>query len=243
MSSVLILGATSDMGVAIAEKFASQGYSIQLAGRNTEQLKPTASDLGIRYPVSVSVHAFDAMDFKSHKTFYTTLPVKPDVTVCVFGYMDDNDKALTDWQLAEKTITTNYTGAVSILNIIAEDYTIRKSGTIAGISSVAGIRGRQSNFIYGSAKAGFTAYLSGLRNKLYPAGVHVVTILPGFVYTKMTAELNLPKMLTDTPGNVGEAVFKAVSKKKNIIYIKWFWRWIMLIIKLIPESIFKKKKL
>jgi short-subunit dehydrogenase len=142
-----------------------------------------------------------------------------------------------------KTIQTNYTGAVSILNIIAQDFAGRKSGAIAGISSVAGERGRQSNYIYGSAKAGFTAYLSGLRNSLYKDNVHVLTVLPGFVYTKMTENLDLPKLLTANPADVASAVYTGIKKKKNVIYVKWFWRWIMYIIKAIPESIFKRKQL
>ena len=110
--------------------------------------------------------------------------------------MNDNEKVTADWEESLRTINTNYSGAVSILNIIAADYATRKAGTIVGISSVAGNRGRQSNYIYGSAKAAFTAYLSGLRNKMYHSGVHVMTVLPGFVYTRMTEHLKLPAPLT-----------------------------------------------
>jgi short-subunit dehydrogenase len=118
-----------------------------------------------------------------------------------------------------------------------------KQGVIVGISSVAGERGRQSNYIYGSAKAGFTAYLSGLRNRLQKENVHVLTVLPGFVYTKMTENLKLPKPLTAAPEEVGVAVYNGVVKRKNVVYVRWMWRWIMLIIKLVPESMFKKLKL
>ena len=152
-------------------------------------------------------------------------------------------KLVRDWNETLRTIHTNYTGAVSILNIVAADYAARQKGIIVGISSVAGNRGRQSNYIYGSAKAAFTAYLSGLRNKLFHNGVHVMTVLPGFVNTKMTAHLKLPRLLTAQPEEVAEAVYKGTLKKRNVIYVKWFWRWIMLIIALVPESVFKKKKL
>ena len=108
---------------------------------------------------------------------------------------------------------------------------------------VAGERGRQSNYLYGSAKAGFTAYLSGLRNRLFHHGLHVLSIQPGFVYTRMTEGLTLPPLLTATPEQVASAVSKAIDKKKNVVYVKWFWRWIMLIIKSIPEFLFKKLKL
>jgi short-subunit dehydrogenase len=243
MPTVLILGATSDMGYAIAKKFAAEGFDVQLAARNPRQLEACQSDITIRFNVRCSLHAFDALDYASHSSFYETLPLEPEVTVCVVGYMNDNEVVIGDAQETQKTISTNYTGPVSMLNIVSARYAKRGSGTIAGISSVAGNRGRGSNYIYGSAKAGFTAYLSGLRNKYAKQGVHVVTVLPGFVYTKMTEHLNLPKLLTAQPADVGTSVFKAVQNKKNIVYIKWFWRWIMLIITSIPESIFKKLKL
>jgi decaprenylphospho-beta-D-erythro-pentofuranosid-2-ulose 2-reductase len=243
MPTVLILGATSDIGFAIARKFASEKYNVQLAARNTNLLQPFQSDLQIRYGVQCSLHSFNALDFNSHADFYHTLIPRPVVTVYVIGYMNDNEKVITDWDESLRTINTNYTGAVSILNIIASDYASHKSGTIVGISSVAGNRGRQSNYIYGSAKAAFTAYLSGLRNKLYHDNVHVMTVLPGFVYTKMTEHLTLPPLLTANPENVADAIYNGVRTKRDVLYVKWFWKWIMRIITTIPESIFKKKKL
>jgi decaprenylphospho-beta-D-erythro-pentofuranosid-2-ulose 2-reductase len=243
MPTVLILGATSDIAKAIAKKFASEKYDVQLAARNPVQLAPLESDLKIRYDVNVSSHVFDATDFISHRSFFNGLLPAPDVTVYVAGYMTENEKAVLDLEETLRTINTNYTGAVSILNIAATTYAARNAGTIVGISSVAGLRGRQSNYIYGSAKAGFTAFLSGLRNRMYHHNVHVMTVLPGFVYTRMTENLALPAILTAQPDDVGKAVFRGVKNKRNIIYVKWFWRWIMLIITSLPESIFKKKKL
>jgi decaprenylphospho-beta-D-erythro-pentofuranosid-2-ulose 2-reductase len=243
MPTVLLLGATSDIGYAIAKEFAAHQYDVQLAARNPELLKPFQSDIQIRYQVNCTVHAFDAVDFRSHLNFYERLDPKPDITLYVIGYMNDNAKVIADWEESLKIINTNYSGAVSILNIVATDYESKKSGTIIGISSVAGERGRQSNYIYGSAKAGFTTYLSGLRNRLYHSNVHVVTVLPGFVNTKMTEHLQLPGLLTAQPRDVAKAIYKAAMEKKNIIYVKWFWRWIIFIITLIPESIFKKKNL
>ena len=207
------------------------------------QLEAFQTDIRIRYGVDCTTHAFDAMDFSSHARFYESLVPKPDVTIYVIGYMNDNEKVTADWEESLRTINTNYSGAVSILNIIAADYATRKAGTIVGISSVAGNRGRQSNYIYGSAKAAFTAYLSGLRNKMYHSGVHVMTVLPGFVYTRMTEHLKLPAPLTAKPEEVGKAVYDGVRKKKDVIYVKWFWKYIMKIITSIPEPMFKKKKL
>lgn len=243
MPTVLILGATSDIGFAIARKFASEKYAVQLAARNIDQLKTFQSDITIRYGVPCSVCRFDAASFETHQSFYNSLDPKPDVTVYVIGYMNENEIAFRDWNESWKTISANYSGAVSILNIIAADYAKKQKGTIVGISSVAGNRGRQSNFIYGSSKAAFTAYLSGLRNKLFHDKAHVLTVLPGFVYTKMTEHLQLPKLLTATPEQVANAVYAGVKKKKNVVYVKWFWKWIMLIITSVPESMFKKKKL
>jgi decaprenylphospho-beta-D-erythro-pentofuranosid-2-ulose 2-reductase len=243
MPTVLLLGASSDIAVAIAKKYASAGYGIQLAARNASRLQPLRSDLSIRSGATCTLHEFDAENPGTHEAFFASLAPKPDIAICIFGYLGDQQQAESDWTECERIIQVNYTGAVSILNIISNYYAAQQAGAIAGISSVAGERGRQSNYIYGSAKAGFTAYLSGLRNRLFHKKVHVVSVLPGFVYTRMTEGLTLPKLLTATPEQVADTVFTAIGKKKNIVYVKWFWRWIMLIIKSIPEFMFKKLKM
>lgn len=243
MPSLLLLGATSDMAAALARKFASTGHDVQLAARNAHRLEPLRSDLSIRYGITPTLLEFDARSFGSHAAFWEALPVKPDITICIFGYLGEETRGESDWTECRNILEVNYVGAISILNIIADDYIALGKGTIVGISSVAGERGRQSNYLYGSAKAGFTAYLSGLRNRLFHKGIHVLTVKPGFVYTRMTEDLTLPPLLTATPEGVAAAIHKAVEKKKNVIYVKWFWRWIMLIIKCIPESVFKKLKM
>jgi decaprenylphospho-beta-D-erythro-pentofuranosid-2-ulose 2-reductase len=243
MPTVLILGAGSDIAVAIARKFAAAGYDIQLAARNPDKLTPLQSDLSIRSSVSATTHAFDAEAPDTHSAFFDSLPVKPDMTICVFGYLGNQQLAETEWKECQRIIMVNYTGAVSILNLAAEYYAKQGKGTIVGISSVAGERGRMSNYFYGSAKAGFTAYLSGLRNRLYHQGVHVLSVQPGFVYTRMTEGMPLPKPLTATPEAVAQTVYKATLAKKNEIFVKGWWKWIMLIIRNIPEPIFKKMKL
>lgn len=243
MKSILILGATSDVAVAIARRFAEEKYTLILAARDIETTKRIAGDISIRFQVEVKTVYFNAEDVGSHATFYKSLGVTPDVSVCVFGYLGDQQKAETDWQEAGRIIQVNYIGAASILNIIANDYFQTRKGTIVGISSVAGERGRQSNYFYGSAKAGFTAYLSGLRNRMQAAGVPVITVKPGFINTKMTEGLKLPKPITAEPAHLGEAIFKAVQKKKDVVYVLPVWRLIMLIIRNIPEGIFKKLKL
>ncbi len=243
METVLILGATSEIGIALAKKFASQKFNIQLAARNPEQLDPLQSDIRIRYGVQCNSFAFDALQFSSHALFFETLNPMPNISIVVFGVMDEEEEAFDNWRLTQRMIDTNYTGAVSILNIASKHYNHQKKGAIIGISSVAGDRGRASKLIYGSSKAAFNAYLSGLRNKYFKAGVHVMTVKPGFVYTRMTEDMNLPKLLTATPDEVADAIYAGFSKRKNVIYIKWFWRYIMLIIKIIPEFQFKKMNL
>ena len=243
MPTLLLLGATSDIGLAIARRFAEARYDIQLAARQVEALEPTRADLSIRYGVNCTAHRFEAGDFAGHAAFFDSLPAQPDVTVYVIGYMTDNLKAAEQWSESKLTIEANYTGAVSLLNHVAASYAAQNRGAIVGVSSVAGLRGRQSNYIYGSAKAGFTAYLAGLRNYLYHRQVHVLTVLPGFVYTKMTEHLKLPKPLTAQPADVANVIYHGVLKKSNVVYVKWFWRWIMLIITSIPEALFKKLKL
>ncbi|HXB08825.1 MAG TPA: SDR family oxidoreductase [Puia sp.] len=240
MPSVLLLGASSDIAAALARKFASAGHDIQLAARNVHRLEPLRADLSIRYGIRTTLLEFDARSFDRHTAFWAGLTDKPDITICVFGFLGDQTVAESDWAECRNILEVNYVGAVSILNIVANEYIALGKGAIVGISSVAGERGRKSNYLYGSAKAGFTAYLSGLRNRLFHHGRHVLTVNPGFVDTRMTEGLPLPPLLTATPEQVASAVFKAVEKKKNIIYVKWFWRWIMLIIKTIPESLFKK---
>jgi len=127
--------------------------------------------------------------------------------------------------------------------VIAKYYIGQKKGTIIGISSVAGDRGRASKLIYASAKAAFTTYLAGLRNKCFGYNVHVMTVQPGFVYTKMTENQPLPKLITSTPVQVADIIYRAYQRKTNILYVKWFWRYIMLIIQIIPEFQFKKMSL
>jgi short-subunit dehydrogenase len=241
--NVLILGASSDMAVAIARKFASEGYSITLAGRNPDRLKSLEADLKVRYRANAYCVRFDALDLPSHENFYQSLPEEPNIVICVFGLLGDQKEAERTWKACEEILQSNFIGAVSILNIVANDFEQKKKGVIVGISSVAGDRGRQSNYFYGSAKAGFTSYLSGLRNRLHHAGAHVLTVKPGFVRTKMIENLKTPGPLTATPKQVAENIFKAVRSRKDSIYVLPLWSPIMMIIRNIPEGIFKKMKL
>lgn len=239
--SLLILGANSDVAYELALQFAANSKKqIMLASRDLKILEKKAKDIEIRHNVSVQTVAFDAADIESHAAFYQNLPAKPDVVIVAFGYLGDQTRARSDFKEAQKIINNNFTGAVSILEIIAADFEDRGSGLIIGISSVAGERGRQSNYFYGAAKGALSIYLSGLRNRLCKNHVHVMTVLPGFIDTKMTRNLKLPAPLTSTAKQAAREIYEGCRKTKNIIYIRWFWRPIMTLIKAIPETIFKR---
>jgi decaprenylphospho-beta-D-erythro-pentofuranosid-2-ulose 2-reductase len=240
MEPVLILGATSDIGIALAHKFAQEKYPVQLAARNIEKLQSHRNDLIVRYNVKITTHKFDVTETNSHKEFIDSLSNFPLVVVCVVGLMGEQRYNENDQRKSSIVMRTNYEGPANILSEFANLFEQKKSGTIIGISSVAGERGRASNYFYGSAKAGFTTFLSGLRNRLFKKNVHVMTVLPGFVYTKMTQHMSLPKLLTASPKEVANSIYSAYQKKKNKIYIKNIWFYIMLIVKIIPEAIFKK---
>ena len=240
MSYVLIIGAKSDIAKEVARVYAKNGYNLYLAARNSSELEDLKTDIEVRSSVDVQLKEFDIIDYNSHKKFYEELEEKPLGVVVVSGYMVEQKLAQKDWDESLNTINVNYTGAVSILNIIANDFEKERRGFIVGVSSVAGDRGRKANYIYGSAKAAFTAYLGGLRNRLYESDVSVLTVKPGFVNTKMTEDLDLPEKLTAQPIDVAEDIFNAQQRGRNVIYTKSIWLLVMLIIKHIPEFIFKK---
>lgn len=240
---VLILGATSSVAIELAKILAQRKCELILAARSANRLIPLAQDLRIRYNAEVDLIEFDAEAVHQHKKFYSEIRLKPDVVICLFGVLGNQGEALQDFNKTLGILNANYVGGVSILNEISRDFKARREGIIVGVSSVAGERGRQSNFLYGSAKAGFSEYLSGLRNELYNYNVTVITIKPGFIRSKMITGIQTPKILTASPTQVANAIQRAVQRKKDVVYTLWIWRWIMLVIKLIPESIFKRMKL
>ena len=225
--TALILGANSDMAKAIAKGFSTEGFELLLAVRN-----PKEGEL-----------KFDAVDFDSHDLFIKNLPAIPDVVITAFGVLIEGDESFNSPNESLDSTLVNYSGVVSILGHLAKPMADCGSGVIIGISSVAGERGRGTNYVYGSAKAGMTAYLDGLRNYLFPKGVHVVTVKPGYVDTKMKAHKPTPGIVTASPEQVAKAVMRGYRSKKNTVYVLSVWRWVMLIIRNIPEFIFKRIKL
>jgi decaprenylphospho-beta-D-erythro-pentofuranosid-2-ulose 2-reductase len=242
--AVLILGATSAIARATAAVFAARGDVLYLASRDEEELRRIAADLRLRYGVEVHHGVFDAEATATHEAFFrSVLAAMPDLSgvVLAFGYLGDQ-QAARDFSVGAKVIASNFTGAVSILSLCANYLESLRRGFIIGISSVAGDRGRQSNYVYGAAKGALSLYLQGLRNHLYPCGVRVITVKPGFVDTAMT--YGLPGMfLVASPQYIGERIVRALDRSADIVYLPWFWRYIMLIIKHIPEPIFKRLKL
>jgi short-subunit dehydrogenase len=239
---VLVLGGTSDIGRATARSFAKAGWDVQLAGRDVAALELDAADLRARYNVNVTLSRFDVLDTASFNSFAAGLSALPDVVISIVGLLGVQEAAQSDLDHATIIMRSNYEGPALILGLFAEKFLARGSGSIVGVSSVAGDRGRASNYVYGSAKAGYSAFLSGLRARASRGGVHVVTVKPGFVRTKMTEGMKLIGPLTVEAGVVGDAIFNAVERETDVVYVSGKWRLVMLIIKSLPEAVFKKLK-
>ena len=243
MKHLLILGAKSDIAKALAKEYASHGYHLILAGRQIEELSSFSSELQSEYDISVQLIHFDALELDTHASFVNELRIKPFGVICCVGYLGNQELAVHDSEEALRIINTNYIGCVSVLSHCAQFLEKEQKGFIIGVSSVAGERGRKGNYFYGSAKAGLTAYLSGLRARLLSKNVHVMTVNPGFVYTKMTNHLELSKPLSIYPDSLAKKVYRAHQRNKNVIYVKWIWKYIMWVIRCLPEFIFKKTNL
>lgn len=241
--SLLVLGAGSGMARAVARRYAQAGWRLRLAGRDAAALERDAADLRLRGAPDVACHVFDALDLDAHAAFLDALGGPPDMVLCAVGLMADQAACEADPALADRVMRSNLNGPAHILLLLGARMAARGSGVIVGISSVAGDRGRASNYSYGAGKAGFTAFLSGLRGRLARDGVHVMTVKPGFVRTRMTADMDLPAVLTADPADVADAIFAAAAKRRDVIYVKPVWRWIMLVIRLIPERVFKRTRI
>ncbi|MFY8093871.1 MAG: SDR family oxidoreductase [Niveispirillum sp.] len=237
---VLIIGALSDVGRALARVYGREGYPLLLAARRVERLTSDIQDLTLRFGVPVGAVELDILDLAGQEAFLDALGCLPGTVICVVGLLGCQPEAEKSWIQTDLILRTNYVAPACLLGEIANRMQARGSGCVIGISSVAGDRGRASNYLYGSAKAGFTAFLSGLRNRLSRHGVKVMTIKPGFIDTRMTRGMTLPPFLTAQPAEVAEAIWKAQAHGRDVVYLRPVWRLIMLIIRLIPEVLFKK---
>lgn len=237
--SYLILGATSDVAIEFAKQ-SPEGSAVYMCARNSQRLDPVVKHLKITREITAELIEFDLINQTDHSQVIAKAK-ECEVVLVAWGILESSDP--DPRKNALDILDANFRDQVPIIEAIASEFEKRGSGVIAGMTSVAGLRGRASNYMYGSAKAGMIAYLSGLRNRLTPSGVHVVTIIPGFMRTKMTADLDLPAPLTASPEKAARIIHGAINKKQNTVYVTGVWWFIMTIIRNIPEFIFKKLKL
>jgi decaprenylphospho-beta-D-erythro-pentofuranosid-2-ulose 2-reductase len=246
MRKILIIGATSAIAEATARRFAARGDALFLVGRNTERLRAIAADLGVRGAVRSAYAMLDVADFSAHQVILDQAERELgglDTVLIAHGTLSDQSECQTSIDALRREYDINALSTLALLTTLANTFEVRKSGTLAVISSVAGDRGRQSNYVYGSAKAAVTAFLSGLRQRLAKSNVDVLTIKPGFVDTPMTADIPNKGALWASADQIAAGIVKAIDKRRSVVYLPWFWCLIMLIIKHIPEPIFKKLKL
>jgi len=237
--TVLIVGATSDIARALAQGYASQGAHLILAARQSATLAPLQSDLELRHGHRPELIDFDLLA-EEPESLAHQLTVLPDTVVLMAGLLGNQQEAQAHPEVADTIIRTNFLAPARMLLAFSSAMKKRGHGTIIGVSSVAGERGRASNFIYGSAKAGLTAFLSGLRNAMFGSGVHRLTVKPGFVRTRMTEGMQLAPLLTAEPEEVARAIIDAHAKARDTIYVRVIWRPIMAIIRALPEPLFKR---
>jgi short-subunit dehydrogenase len=245
MRKILIFGATSAIAQETARCFAEQGAALFLVARNTDRLNLLAQDLRTRGASQVAHTALDATDFSQHEAMLAQA-IKSlyglNTVIIAHGTLSDQSEATASFEVARRELEINFLSVVSLLTPIANHFEAQGYGSIVVISSVAGDRGRQSNYIYGTAKAGVSTFLQGLRNRLSKANVDVLTVKPGFVATPMTAHLKQGPLFVG-PEVIGRGIFKAVENRKDVVYLPWFWFIIMTIIRHIPEPIFKRLSL
>ena len=243
--NVLIMGATSAIAEALARRLAARGAVMLLAGRDASRLEAVAADLRVRGAPTVRTAVLDVAQLDDHARFVDeavrTLG-SIDVAVVAHGTLPDQKACEASPAQTVAEMNTNFVGTVSLLTVLANVMQSQRAGTIAVITSVAGDRGRQSNYVYGSAKAGVSLFLQGLRHRLRAAGVQVIDVKPGFVDTPMTRAF--PKgPLWATPAKVAQDIERAIDRGSDEIYTPWFWRWIMLIVRALPNAFFHRTSL
>ena len=232
MKTVLILGANSDVAKQCLKKYLDKGFQVFAASRNLRDIEAFIQTNQLDSS-RVQLLYFDAEDFSSHQQFYKALPVKPHIVVYAAGFLSQNAEALQNFDMAYRMMKVNYIGAVSILNIIAMDESNKNLERIIGLSSLSGVRGRKSNFVYGSTKSAFTQYLAGLRQELSNRKIVVNVMVIGYINTKINAGLQLKKSLMMQPDYVAEFIVNA--GKTFVIVPNWKWKIIYWILEWSPE--------
>jgi decaprenylphospho-beta-D-erythro-pentofuranosid-2-ulose 2-reductase len=239
--SVVILGASSAIAKGCCKALAEQGATLYLAGRNLTELESLANDLKIRYAIETHYGFFDAENFDSHPDFFNEVcKVLGEIegVLLAFGYLG-NSQNIFDFSEQKNILNRNLIGSVSILSLFANYFEKAQRGFIIGISSVAGERGRSKNYAYDAAKSGLTTYFQGLNQRLSRKNVRVITVKPGFVDTPMTFGKTGMFLVAD-PEIVGRRIIKQLFLRKDVLYVPWFWRYIVLVMQCIPEFLFKK---
>ena len=246
MKRILIVGATSAIATACARRWAGEGSAFFLVARDAQKLEQTATDLRTRGAEKVAVHHMDAMDSAAHTPMLdaclSTLGAI-DIALISYGTLPDQKACEQSAALAAEAFALNATSVIALATLIANRLEAQRAGTLAVISSVAGDRGRASNYVYGAAKAAVSTFCAGLRARLAKAGAHVVLIKPGFVDTPMTKGLPLPAALLATPDQVAADIVRAIARNRATLYTPWVWSPIMLIVRNIPEPLFKRLNL
>lgn len=235
--NVLILGANSDVAKQCIKQYLEKGFSVTAASRDTGSLEKFVGENNLDSS-KIAILYFDAVDFDSHQKFYDTLPVKPHIAVYAAGFLVDNEKALKDFKGTKQMMQVNYMGAVSILNIIAMDQSNTQLERIIGLSSLSGVRGRKSNFVYGSTKAAFTQYLAGLRQELASRKITVNALVIGYIRTKINEGLQLNESLIMEPDYVAKHIVNAGNYFTIVPNFKW--KMIYIILKILPEGLVSK---
>lgn len=241
MSNILILGATSAIAKHTTRLFAADEHNLYLVARSEYKLSSMKQDMLVRGAADVNYESSDLSDDKQHENLIkraTDTMGSIDIVLIAYGTLGNQKKSEKKYQNTLAELQTNCLSVISLLTILANQFEQQKSGSIAVISSPSGDRGRQSNYIYGTAKGALSIFLQGLRNRLAKSKVHVLTIKPGFVDTPMTKDFK-KGLLWVNPEVISKGIYSAIKRKKEIVYLPYFWRYIMIIIKIIPEKIFK----
>lgn len=239
---VVALGATSAIAQATLRLLAEKHASFFLVGRNAEKLAAVRDDLLTRGASAVTAYVADLDDTAAHPAMLAQAVSTLggiDVAFLAHGVLGDQPAAEMDYATAEAILRTNFLSAVSLVTWLANYFETERSGTIAVVSSVAGDRGRKSNYVYGASKGGLNIFLDGVRNRIDRAGVQVLTIKPGFVATPMTAHLKKNALFAE-PSKVGKDIVRAIEKRKDVVYTPHFWGLIMLVVRSVPRRIFKR---
>ena len=241
MKKILIIGATSAIAIATARLWAEQGHAFYLIGRDAERLQSLAADLKVRGAPSALHGVLDVNESSMHQAALDAAAAALeglDIVLIAHGTLGDQKLCERDAAAALQEIQTNALSVISLLTLLSLRFETQKHGTLAVISSVAGDRGRQSNYVYGTAKGAVSIFMQGLRQRMHKSGVQVLTIKPGFVDTPMTAAFKKGALWAQ-PTTIARAIAKGIERRRDVIYTPGIWRGIMLVIKLIPERLFK----